>query len=216
MSTTAPNDRNRHKALALAGIFQSAAVVQHLARTGEFQRDAFECSVASVFVLDPPAVENVYANLHALRLGIDVAIDVLRGRDTQKYAETIRYSLGLLHVERNIRHDRDMLAVLRSRLEQLEPQLQHFESLSHPTVVTRLAQLYLDTAGTLSFRIQVKGDPRHLQAEETAHRVRAMFLAGVRSAILWRQVGGSRLDFFFKKSALISALETLRKDAAIG
>jgi high frequency lysogenization protein len=216
MNTPSPADRNRQKALALAGIFQSAAVVQHLARTGEFQRDAFECSISSVFVLDPPAVEDVYADLRALRLGIDVAIDVLRGRETQKYSETIRYSLGLLHVERSIRHNRDMLAVLRSRLEQLQPQLQHFESLSHPTVVTRLAQLYLDTAGTLPFRIQVKGDPRHLQGEETAHRVRAMFLAGVRAAILWRQVGGSRLDFFFKKSALIAALESLRKDAALG
>lgn len=215
MAKTHVSLKNKHKAMALAGMFQATALVQQLARTGDIPKESLHCSIGSVFVMDPKNVEDIFGGVKHLNLGIEVLLNVLTARESQKYGESIRYSIGLLHIEKLLRQNKDLLAILRSRLEQLDQQRAHFDSVSHSSVMARLAQLYLDTMGTLKFRIQVKGDPRHLAQEETANKVRAIFLAGVRSAILWRQLGGSRLDFFLKKRALVDALLELKQEAAM-
>lgn len=201
--------------MALAGMFQSAALVQQLARTGDIPREPLTCLLGSVFMMDPKNVEDVYGGVKDLKFGIEVLLGVLTAGNTQKFGETIRYTIGLLHIERTLRSNKDLLAILRSRLEQLDQQRAHFDGLTHTSVIARLAQLYLDTMGTLKYRIQVKGDPRHLAQEDTANKVRAIFLSGVRSAILWRQLGGSRLDFFLRKRALVDALLELKQEAAM-
>lgn len=207
--------KNKDKAMALAGMFQSAALVQQLARTGDIPREPLNCLLGSVFIMDPKDVGDVYGGVKDLKLGIEVLLGVLTARESQKFGETIRYTIGLLHIERVLRSNKDLLAILRSRLEQLDQQRTHFDSLTHTSVMARLAQLYLDTMGTLKYRIQVKGDPRHLAQEDTANKVRAIFLSGVRSAILWRQLGGSRLDFFLRKRLLVDALLELKQEAAM-
>ncbi|CBL47026.1 Protein of unknown function (DUF489) [gamma proteobacterium HdN1] len=203
----------RHKAMALAGIFQATALVQQLARTGELSRTDLDCLMGSIFVMDPQDVSEVYGGVKPLSHGIDILLEILDKNQTQRYGESIRYAVGLLNIERQLRRKSDLLALLRSRLEQLDQQRVHFDSISHSSVIARLAQLYVDTMGTLRFRIQVKGDPRHLTQEETANKVRAVFLAGVRSAILWRQLGGSRTDFFLRKRALVVSLRELKQEA---
>ncbi len=215
MAKTSVSLKNKHKAMALAGMFQSAALVQQVARTGDIPREPLQCLFGSVFVMDPKNVEDVYGGVKDLKFGIEVLLEVMTARNSQKFGETIRYCIGLLHIEKTLRTNRDLLAILRSRLEQLDHQRAHFDSLTHTSVVARLAQLYLDTMGTLKYRIQVKGDPRHLAQEETANKVRAIFLCGIRSAILWRQLGGSRLDFFLRKRALVDALLELKQEAAM-
>jgi high frequency lysogenization protein len=35
------------------------------------------------------------------------------------------------------------------------------------------------------------------------HRIRALLLAGIRAAVLWRQVGGKRRHFFFGKGKIV-------------
>lgn len=215
MAKTTVSSKSKQKAIALAGMFQAAALVQQLVRTGDIPKDALQCSVGSVFVMDPKDVEDVYGGVKHLQLGIEVLLNILTARESQKYGESIRYAIGLLHIEKLLKQNKDLLAILRSRLEQLEQQKAHFDTITHTSVIARLAQLYLDTMGTMKFRIQVKGDPRHLAQEETANKVRAIFLAGVRSAILWRQLGGSRLDFFLSKRALVEALQLLKQEAAM-
>lgn len=215
MAKQAISEKSRNKAIALAGMLQSTALVQQLARTGDLPKEALNCSLSSVFVMDPKNVEEVYGGVKNLSLGIDVLLRILTAKESQKFMDCIRYSVGLLHIERQLKHNKDMLAMLRSRIEQLDQQRAHFDCNTHTSIIARLAQLYLDTMGTLKFRIQVKGDPRHLQSEETANKVRAIFLAGVRSAILWRQLGGRRLDFFLGKKALVAALLALKQEAAL-
>ena len=92
--------------------------------------------------------------------------------------------------------------------------MEHFDNnILHPSVVAKLAELYVDTMGTFNYRIQVKGDPRYLQQEDIASKVRASFLAGVRAAMLWRQLGGSRLQFLLGKRAIINDLNLLLERA---
>jgi high frequency lysogenization protein len=51
----------------------------------------------------------------------------------------------------------------------------------------------------------VQGDPRHLHAPDNQNRIRALLLAGIRAAWLWRQVGGSRWKILLGRKQLAAA-----------
>lgn len=202
--------------MALAGVFQSAAMVQQVARTGELPEKQYRASIHSIFELNPESVESIYRGPANLSLGFEVLHCVLNRTEANRYNDTIRYCIGLLHIERLLSKNPDLLQILRSRIEQISNQLCHFDNNElHPSIIAKLADLYVDTLGTFTYRIQVKGDPQQLQQEQTAHKVRAILLAGVRSAMLWRQLGGSRFQLLFGKSKIIRALNELRAQADI-
>lgn len=208
-------EKEQQKALALAGLVQSAALVQQLARTGEMASSALQTMIASIFVLDPKDTEEVYQGVAGVKSGIDTLLMILKDKETNRYADTIRYCIGILQVEKNLRRNPDIDSILRARLEQYSQQLPHFSSIVHGSVISKLNDLYLDTFAKFRFRIQVNGDPQHLQQEANAARIRAVLMAGVRSAILWRQLGGSRLQFILGKRRLVEALESLQKMAVL-
>jgi high frequency lysogenization protein len=57
----------------------------------------------------------------------------------------------------------------------------------------------------LTTKIQVAGNPEHLNVEANQKRIRALLLAGVRAAVLWRQLGGKRRQILFNRKALIQS-----------
>ena len=208
-------EKEQQKALALAGLFQAAALVQQLARTGEVTQNAYQALINSIFALDPKNVQEIYGGVVGAKLGIDTLLMIMKDKETARYADAIRYSIGILQVEKLLKRNPDINSILRSRLEQMHHQLPHFDSVTNSSVIAKLNDLYLDTFAKFRFRIQVNGDPRHLQREENAARIRAILLSGVRSAMLWRQLGGSRLQFIIGKRKLINALEALQREAAL-
>lgn len=207
--------KEEEKALALAGLFQASAMVQQLARTGEVNPDAYAALVNSIFILDPKSVEDVYGGVAGVKLGIDTLLLVLKEKESARYADAIRYAIGMLHVEKLLKREADINSVLRSRLEQVTNQLQHFDGVTSQAVVAKLNDIYLDTLAKFKFRIQVNGDPAHLQRPDNAARIRAILLAGIRSAMLWRQLGGTRLQFAFGKGRLVKALQNLQQEITL-
>jgi|TARA_B100000965_G_scaffold400498_1_gene422513 high frequency lysogenization protein len=207
--------KEEEKALALAGLFQAAALVQQVARTGEVNMDAYTPLMESIFVLDPKTTEDVYGGVKGVKLGVDTLLLVLKEKESARYADAIRYAIGMLHVEKLLRRESDINSVLRSRLEQVTHQLQHFDGVTSQGIVTKMNDIYLDTLAKFKFRIQVNGDPSHLQRPENAARIRAILLAGIRSAMLWRQLGGTRLQFAFGKGRLVKALQILQHEITI-
>jgi len=207
--------KEEQKALALAGLFQAASLVQQLARTGEVDSDSYATLLESIFTLDPKTVDEVYGGVKGVKLGVDTLLLVLKEKQSARYADAIRYTIGMLHIEKILRRDSDINSVLRSRLEQLTNQLQHFDGVTSQGVTSKLNDIYLDTLAKFKFRIQVNGDPNHLQRTENAARIRAILLAGIRSAMLWRQLGGSRLQFALGLGKLIQALEHLQHEITI-
>jgi high frequency lysogenization protein len=76
-------------------------------------------------------------------------------------------------------------------------------------VIGNLADTYKQTLSTLSFRIKVAGNPQILQNSHNANKVRALLLAGIRAAILWRQVGGRRWHLLFNRKRYIKDAQGL-------
>jgi high frequency lysogenization protein len=95
--------------------------------------------------------------------------------------------------------------------QQLDRSAQQIElyGIEHANVTASLAEIYTSNLSQYRFRIQVTGNPIYLQQAANANRVRSLLLAGIRSAILWRQVGGRRWQFLFGKQKLEQQLKTL-------
>ena len=197
----------RDQAAALSGVFQAATLVDKLAKTGQLSEAALEPSIHSIFITSPNSVCEVYGGFDHLEVGRD-ALKAVLSRD--KYAmagDVIRYSLGLLHLEKKLSRNRNMLDTIAERLARTKQQVNHF-GLLHGNVISSLASVYLDTISTFKARIQVAGDIHYLQDTQNANRVRAVLLAGIRSAMLWRQCGGSRWQLIYSRQKLLDSLTT--------
>jgi len=202
-----PEQRYLDRAQALCGLFEAAASVNSIATQGEIDQAAYNALINSIFVLNPQSTDEVFGGFKLSR-GASVVKDVLRG-NTSKYSETVRYALEIAHIQQQLSKNNELLQVLRRRLEQIVAQLPHFESVTEPAIIAKLAQLYIDTLGSFKYRIQVKGDPRHLQAKENADKIRAVLLAGVRASMLWHQLGGRRWHLLLFRKQIAGWIETL-------
>lgn len=198
----------QNQMMALAGIVQAGYLVDRLANTGQSEDQPFTASIESVFSLDPNTTAEVYGGPAGVRRGLQILRDLLSGQERDNQDHVIRYVINLVQLERKLGANREMLAILRSRLEQAAQQAKHFEP-THENVLANLDGIYQDTLSTLPMRIQVKGEAAHLRTDAVAHRVRALLLAGIRSAMLWHQLGGRRWHLLFRRRQLQDACNAL-------
>ena len=189
--------------------------MQGIARTGESDKASFEALMASIFAFDADSCSEVYGGINGIKFGIDALIQVLKNKQAQQYADSIRYTISILQVEKLLRRSPDINQILRSRLEQAANQLTYFDGVTDPAITGKLNDIYLDSLAKLKFRIQVNGSPEHLQNQQNAAKIRACLLAGVRSAMLWRQLGGTRIQLAFGRRKLIKCIDSLRELAQI-
>ena len=88
--------------------------------------------------------------------------------------------------------------------------MSHYE-INSETLVSSIASIYSDIISPLGTPIQVAGEPSILKQSINQHKIRALLLAGVRSAVLWRQVGGKRRNILFSRSKIVECAESLLK-----
>lgn len=192
--------------LALAGIFQATALVEQVAKTGHVPTDVYKTSIDSILDLNPANTLAVYGGSAAnLRLGLEVMRELLQP-NSQKYRETLRYGLGVLHLQKKLAGRKDMLNVIGSRIGQIKQQAEHFTT-THENVIGNMGNLYSETLSTFRFRIQVNGDYNYLQQQRIANQIRALLLAAIRSAMLWRQVGGNRWQLLLNRKNIAAQVD---------
>lgn len=188
--------------LALAGVFQAAYLVREIAHNGTVEPTAFEVCLRSIFELDPPDTESVYGGRGGLHTGLRLVATHLGGPSDKRDFEITKYVVSVLHLERKLAHNTAMLQRLRDGIERVRVQVGYFSSHTHDNVIAGIADLYVNTISTLTPRIIVSGNHGHLNNPGNANKVRALLLAAIRSAVLWRQSGGSRVQLLFRRRQL--------------
>jgi len=196
------------RALALAGLLQATFLVDRIARTGQVDEAAFNGIIHSLFVFDPRRPEDVYNGTRNVQLGLRVLRDVLAGHLRDEYRACIRYALGALHLQGKLSADAAMQSTIRNRLAHTELKLEHFTQ-DINAISTSIAAIYQDTISRFKFRIQITGSQQQLQHQANADRIRALLLAAIRSAVLWRQLGGTRWQLLLGRGALRKAADAL-------
>lgn len=208
--TRSPHD----PVLALAGIFQSARLVQQLAREGRADSEAFQASIRSTLDLDAPDVQAVYGGATGVRLGLTLLHTKLSGQSEPSDVEMARYVVALMHLANVLSKRPPMQEAIRSGIEAAQTQMKFFANDTttgdvHPALVEKLAELYSQTISNLVPRIMVNGEHGHLSNPPIAAKVRAVLFAGIRSAILWRQLGGRRWQLLFSRAKIARAASAL-------
>ena len=178
---------NEERVLALAGLFQACVLAQQLANEGRCDETAMEAGVTSVFRIDAPSVVGVFGNISNLRLGLRHLIAQLDGNERDM--AITRMAVTVMRLERSLSARPELLTTLQQGIVAAQRQVEHFGQDS-AQVTGRLAELYASTLSTLKPRVMVSGNPQQLQQPAVVEKVRANLLAAVRSAVLWRQVGG--------------------------
>lgn len=197
--------------IALAAVFEAASLVDRIARTGQVPNASLACMLGSLLVREnKPALEIYGGDDINLRDGYRALIGALERDASSLQREPLRYALAMIGLERQLDKRGDMLQVIGSRLDQIQQQADHF-GVTHENVVASFGGLYQDTLSTFRQRIQVQGDMRHLQQTDNASKIRALLLAGIRSARLWRQLGGHRWQMVFSRRKMLDALYPLMR-----
>ncbi len=204
---------NQDRITALAGIYQAVACVMRIARAGSADAAAMEPCIHSLFQVDAPTVAAVYGPPGALANGARQIIAQLTGKP-ERNLELTRYVVNLLKLERSLARRPDLLARIGQGIEAAAQKREHF-ALPHPNLLAHFAELYSDTLSPLPPRILVRGEPLHLQNPDNQNRIRALLLAAVRSAMLWRQVGGTRLQLLLGHKRLLQDARRYLEQAAV-
>lgn len=191
------------RVLALAGLMQALAQVRRIAETGEADGRILTVALDSVFKVDAPSTEAVYGGVAGLRPGLSILRDYFSGaaRDDQ----LPRLGLAVLQLERRFVRDAAMLERVRLGIERQAATAEQLGSM-HPDVLAALGALYADTLSHLRPRVLVQGNPHYLGQAAVVAEVRAVLLAAMRSAVLWRQLGGSLWDFALRRREMADAV----------
>ena len=96
-------------------------------------------------------------------------------------------------------------------LKGISTQSRVFE-IGRSNVTSKVSALYQETISTLSPRIIVKGEQSYLSNSDTTSRIRTLLLAGIRSAILWNQIGGSQWRLLFTRASYVQSAKKLLGD----
>lgn len=198
----------RDRTLALAGVFMCADLVRQVARTGNVDEADLQTCLGSLFVETPESTEAVYEHLIHVRRGLTVLIDQLGEDAAQRDLDIARYVITLLHLERKLSARPALLQHIETGLTSASAQRTHFP-LTHANVIANLAQIYADTISTLNPRIMVSGEPIHLNNDANANKIRSLLLAGIRSAVLYYQVGGRRWHILLQRQRLLGEAKNL-------
>ncbi|MBO9490517.1 high frequency lysogenization protein HflD [Endozoicomonas sp. G2_1] len=191
--------------LALAAICQAAYTVQQIARKGELDDSALTVMLSSITNTSPERAIDVYGgDISALKPGLQTIVDQLGNDAKIKDPEITRYIVSLIALERQLAKRSKQLNLLGERIEQAKRQLGHYELLSD-TLLNSFASIYSDIISPIGSRIQVAGEPEVLKQPTNQHKIRAVLLAGIRAAVLWRQVGGKRRTILFSRGKIVDA-----------
>ncbi|MCU8488498.1 high frequency lysogenization protein HflD [Vibrio vulnificus] len=194
------------RTIAFAGMCQAVALVQQIARNGHCDQYAFETSIKAILNTDPANTLDVFGNESQLKLGLECLV---KGIDsTPTGSEVTRYLISLMALERKLMGRNDAMSQLGDRIQMVQRQTEHYD-LFEEQMISNVASIYLDVISPIGPRIQVTGTPTVLQQTSNQHKVRALLLSGIRSAVLWRQVGGRRRHLIFGRKKMVEQAQIL-------
>jgi high frequency lysogenization protein len=194
---------NDARVLALAGLVQALQQVRRIADTGQGDGAVLETALDSVFRIDAESPSGVYGGVSSLRPGLVLLQHYFRNEARDELLP--RLTLAVLQLER--RFSRDAMAEkVHDGIVALAPSATRMGT-SHPEILATLGNLYAQTVSHLRPRVLVKGNPHYLGQAAVVAEIRAVLLAALRSAVLWRQLGGSMWDFLLRRREMVASID---------
>lgn len=202
---------DQDRTIALIGLYQVAQLVYQLATTGKTDDTAYQASINSLFVENPSETLDVYGGqVENIQLGTQTLLSQMSNTESvsSRNIEITKYVLSLIILEKNVSKTDGVFNKVSRIIESALTQRTHFGDF-HENVIATLARAYSENISPINPRIMVNGQHGHLQNPKTANKIRALLLAGIRSAVLWRQVGGSRWGLLWSRKKYLRTAQAL-------
>jgi len=198
----------KDRTMALAGIFQATELVRQAANHGTWSGYAADTCLDSLLAIEADTVDEIYGSSDRLRLGVETLVSILQG--DRRYMESLGYAVSIMQLETNFRKKTEMQARVGLELQSISIldeglELHEIKDLQ----AQKIAGLYTRTISTISPRIVINGRPQHLQIDRTVSWIRTLLFASLRSAVLWRQLGGGRFSLMFGRKKMLEQAQTL-------
>jgi high frequency lysogenization protein len=184
------------RVIALAGVYQACRMVQDLALRGTTDAASAEASLDSIFRIDADSAADVFGGISGVRMGFEQMIAHLD--DGARDLAMTQLVMNVLRLARRLDRIPSMRDALRTGIASIARQVPH-TGVAATAVQARLAELYTETLSHVRPRVVVHGNPVHLGNPRDVEQIRAMLLAAVRAAVLWRQVGGGQFRLLLKR-----------------
>ncbi|PKI17638.1 high frequency lysogenization protein HflD [Colwellia sp. 12G3] len=205
----------KDQTITFAAICQVAYQVQQVSRTGQITDEDFGVLLQSIIETSPVNTLAVYGGeIENIKKGLELLISHLDSDDSStnskkhKDPELTRYIISLINLERRLAKQPQQLNALGDRINAIERQLEHY-TLTSETLTASFASIYSDIISPLGHKIQVTGEPSILKQNVNQYKIRALLLAGIRAAVLWRQVGGKRRHILFSRKKIVDTAKQL-------
>ena len=196
----------QERVLALAGLAQALKQVRRIAETGQADAAVLATALESVLRIDAPSVEAVYGGAESVRPGLRLLHGYFNNLPDDE--QLPKLALAVMQLERRFVNDRDMVERVQRGIAAAAAEAER-SGPTHPEVLAGLGALYADTVSNLRPRVMVQGNPHYLGQADIVSEIRAVLLAALRSAVLWRQMGGNYLDFLLRRRQLLEAVESV-------
>ncbi|MGH8030908.1 MAG: high frequency lysogenization protein HflD [Luteimonas sp.] len=193
------------RVLALAGLMQALREVRRIAETGQAEAAVVATAIDSVLRVDADSPQSVYGSSEAVRPGLHLLKEYLSNQNKDEALP--RLGLAVLQLERRFVRNQLMVARVQEGIAAASITSAQLGS-SHPEVLALLGALYADTISQLRPKVMVQGNPHYLAQADVVSEIRALLLAAVRSAVLWRQLGGSLFDFLLQRRNMLAAIDS--------
>lgn len=193
------------RVLALAGLLQALRQVRQIAETGQADADVVATALDSVFKIDAESPAAVYGDEHAVAPGLHLLQDYFNSEGQDEHLP--RLALAVMQLERRFVREDVMAAKVHEGVLALAPSAERLGS-GHPDVLSALGSLYADTISHLRPRVMIQGNPHYLGQASVVAEIRAVLMAALRSAVLWRQLGGSLWDFVLRRRDIATAVQS--------
>jgi len=188
--------------MAFAAMAQCAQLAHNMAKNGSVDPTQWSVVINGLLCTDPASYRDVYTPTGDLFLGYKTLLTQLSDSGEGRSIEITKYITGLISLERKLSATSSSMSMMGQRLEQVKRQLHHF-TISDDAVIANMASIYTDIISPLGAKIHINGSPTQLQQQAVQQKIRALLLAGVRAAVLWRQMGGKRRHLFFSRKELV-------------
>ncbi|NYZ64329.1 high frequency lysogenization protein HflD [Luteimonas deserti] len=191
------------RVLALAALAQALQQVRTTAESGQSRSDAAGTVIASVFRIDADSVADVYGGVPRLHPGLRLLRDILTRQQSDD--GVAKLAMSVLRLERRFSDEPDVIDAVADGVRRIAPRAEA-EGATHPDVLNALGGLYAETISQLRPRVMVQGAPHYLGQASVVAEIRALLLAAVRAAVLWRQLGGSQWELLLGRSRMLEAI----------
>ncbi len=201
---------SKDQTIALAGLYQSLALVQNIAWDGDSDHSCMVPTIESILKLDATQFIDVYGSINNLQLGIQTLKSALQNKNEKHAVERTRYAINLMYLASKLEENKQALSSLGGQIERI-CNLYESKNLSFDEMSIDLGSLYRECISPLGPKIIIEGDPVYLKVDQNASKIRALLLAGIRAIVLWRQANGKRWTLLLGRKSLLNNILALEQ-----